>query len=763
MPATGRVSEPPRRRGRGLQTETIMRFHTRVSLAVFVTLALMGLYWGCDRLSGDPDPNQLPEVRFINVPLDSTTFSFAPVVRWIGYDPDGMVVAYQYHDDSTQAAVDAYEAGDNALRTYIEGLPDSAWVTTYQTSDTIYLRRGENDSITQHVFMVRCVDDLGGISPARVRTFFRTNNAPDTPKVKWLLDATLLDSVQDYRIEYVVPDTLFWGDTTTLTYPGIGFLWQGTDPDSRELNIIPLTFSWVLVCDRDGGGVDTLPHPVWDDSNRVSGFASGWSPWSSNTQVTFAAWFADSQWCLTHLGSYFEFDGRYRFLVRSRDDGLTEADTMAVARFTALRPLFDRQLLIVDWTSTHQFSVGRRPPAEIRAFYDELLPEAFGLAEQIRQAFYPTYIPEPIPFDTAWFDDTILTTRKRTPYDYIRHFKWIWVIHDNSSYPLMGDPVGKMYPRLKVFMDYMDVGGQLMMSGRHIFDGCFLMTQPGALRPGPRNVADNFFRDYCGLSTIYPAGAGNVTGTIGDFAGVGTTDLFLDSLIVDTALVRQCRYGTRRYTYLPEIDYFGRSTGRSGYDWATTLYNYRSSTALAEYDTTNVDLEVIASQTTASYATLRPLQDNKPILRVSRIYNVTRQVPGELIRWWQLSQGQWRILVSTPVSAGAWLTADTLEVDYTYIPIEASHDEPVATNFNRIEGIVTVDLGTGSYTFEGRTRFRAAFLTFPLSFMKNDYTVPAFPLPGEYHPLAKLVAAQIVFFNSPTVLDFGGGQGGPLP
>jgi hypothetical protein len=749
-----------------VQTETKMPHRTRVYLAVFVALALMAGYWGCDRLSGEPDANQLPEVRFINVPLDSTTFNYAPVVRWVGYDPDGMVVGYQYHDDSTHRAVEAYQEGDEALRAYIETLAESSWVTTYQTSDTIYLRRGEHDSITQHVFMVRCVDDQGGISPVKVRTFFRTNNAPNAPKVKWLLDATLLDNVQDYQVNYVVPDTIFWGDSTTITYPGIGFLWQGSDPDSRELNIIPLTFSWVLVCDRDDGRVDTMPHPVYDDSNRVSGFALGWSPWNDVTQVTFGAWYADSAWCLANLGHYFELDGRYRFLVRARDDGLTEADTMAVAHFTAIRPIFDRQLLIIDWTRrvTGTDMAGGRASAEIRAFYDQLLPEAFNVAEQFRQIYYPSYMMEPIPFDTAWYNDSDLNATVRTPYDYIRHFKWVWVIHDNSIEPAVNDPERSMYPRLKVFMNYMDVGGQLMMSGRHIFDSCFLFRTPGALSPGPHNVADNFFYHYCGLSTIYPALAGTSPDAIGDFAGVRTTDTFLDSLVVDTAAVKRLRFGIHRYTYLPEVDYFGRTTGRSGYDYASTIYNYQSSTAFAQYDTTNVDLEVIESQTTPSYATLKPLQEDKPILRVSRVYNRTRNVYGEVIRWWrQPHTDQWRILVSTPASAGAWRNADLLEVDYTFIPIEESHDEPVSTNFNRVEGVIRVDFSTGSYSFEGHTRFRAAVVTFPLSFLKNDYTRPAFPLPGEYHPVAKFLAAEILFFNAPMFIDYGRGQGGPLP
>jgi hypothetical protein len=87
----------------------------------------------------------------------------------------------------------------------------------------------------------------------------------------------------------------------------------------------------------------------------------------------------------------------------------------------------------------------------------------------------------------------------------------------------------------------------------------------------------------------------------------------------------------------------------------------------------------------------------------------------------------------------------------------------VSTNFNRIEGVVTIDYSNGSYTFEGHTRFRAALLTFPLSFIKNDYTMPVFPLPSQYSPVGKFLGAQIVFFNSPTVTNFGRGQGGALP
>ena len=152
------------------------------------------MFWGCNRLDGKEDTNQSPVVAFVNVPLDSSEFNYAPVVRWTGYDPDGLIQAYQYHDDSTTAAVAAYAAGDAALAAYIAGLSPAVWTTTFATSDTIYLRRSEADSITQHVFMVRAVDDKEAVSSVKVRTYFRTNQPPYAPQVKWAADPNREDT-----------------------------------------------------------------------------------------------------------------------------------------------------------------------------------------------------------------------------------------------------------------------------------------------------------------------------------------------------------------------------------------------------------------------------------------------------------------------------------------------------------------------------------------------------------------------------------------
>lgn len=733
-------------------------FHRKlIFLMAALALTIATAFWGCKRLDGDPAENLLPEVSFVNVPLDSTVFNFAPVVRWIGHDPDGMITAYQYHDDSTDAAVAAYEAGDEALRAYINNLPESAWITTYSTSDTIYLRRTETDSITQHIFMVRAVDDLGGISPVKVRTFFRTNQPPYAPRLKWALDVSL-DTPLGFRARYTVPDTLFWGDTLTSTYGGIGFLWQGSDPDSRELNIIPLTFSWLLVKESPR---DTVPYPVRDDSNRVIGYATGWSPWSSSTQATFSA--------ASALASRpdFELDGNYRFYLRVRDDGLTEADSIAEATFTAVRPLFDKQLLIVDWNKTPAASdlqFGLTDDAAIMNFYRDVVPEAFEIAERLRLAGYSdprfpqSYIPEPFVYSADQvleFADKQPNSANRVPYDHIRHFKWVWVINDNPA--INPPPLDAVRTRLKVLQDYLNVGGQVMISGRRLFYGSFNMAQCGPVVPSPQNYADVYFGRYQNLTTICAKTRHNPADpTIpADFGGATTTDPFLPNLEVDTAKVRGLNFRNTRYSCLPEIDYFGRSGGISGSDFSQTLYNYSSCTASLSYEVTNVDCDVARS--TPAQAFLLPARGHTRVLFATRVYNVTKGVAGEYVdvRREQLPNGtlgNWQIIVSTPAAAGAWTNDDVLEVDYTYIPIDPADDQPVATNYLRMQGVLTGNFDTGEFVYEAQIRFRTSVFTFPFYFIKNDpIDVPFFP--GlQATPIAQVMAVQLIYFNQPRII-----------
>ena len=755
-----------------------MLHRTKVLLAIIAAIFLVTSYWGCNRITHTTVENAPPEVHFVNVPQNADTFNFAPVVRWYGYDSDGLVDAFQYHDDYDTAAVNAYLACDAPLQHYIDGLPPSAWVTTYSNSDTIYLRRAEDSTITQHVFMVRCVDNLGAISQVKVRTFFRTNNPPNPPLVKWALDGTLTNlagesGAKDYQRHYVMdhatqPDSLFWGDTLTSTYGGIGFLWKGTDPDSRALNVIPLTFSYRLTNTTTG---QIFPYPVMDDSNHVIGYRQDWSPWLPDAQVTYSA--ANT----LALNPNFVLDGHYVFEVRVRDDGLTEADSTAIAEFDAVGAVnkndllpnqehnFERQLLIVDWTAQPRSgpdttNFGLINGQVITDFYNAVVPQGLRLAEQIREVSAPGLYPDPIGDTFDWYLDQDVSQpaiAHRVPFDLIRHYKWVWVIQDNMLVSI--PPANAAQERLRVLADYMDVGGQVCFSGRGLFR-TFGISGPKTLDPTATN--ERFLRDYFNLSTVVPKPlyATNPTSPT-DFSGATTTDRFLPGLDVDTAFVHHTAFGSthQRFNCLPEIEYFGRSGGTAGNDYTVSLYNYYSCSAGANDSAFHAPCHVISS--TTSHAYLSPAVGMTRVLLVDTVYNVTKGIYGQFVRVDPPAavNGDWRILVSIPADHGPWLTTDSLSVNYTFIPTQPSHDQPTATGYIRFQNQVTYNRFRNEYEIDLAARFRSAFFTFPLSFMNND-VVPEWGV-GK---IAVVVADQALIFNSSRITRTSFGTGGsPRP
>ncbi|MDD5089239.1 MAG: hypothetical protein PHI18_10660, partial [bacterium] len=665
-----------------------MQHRIHAVIAVALGLMLVIGYWGCHRLIGDPSQNQIPEVFLVNVPLDSSTFNYAPVLHWTGHDPDGVIAQYQYRyrGDTTAAAIAAYAAwlnGDaQALTRYCEDHPDVPWeAPTESTEDTIYLKRNEADTLTQMVFMVRCFDDLGGASQVKGRLFSRTNLAPYAPKIRWARD-TELDTELGYRVEYVIPDTLLWGDLT-LTYPGINFLWQGTDPDSRSLNIITLRFSYLLVNETTG---DTMPYPLLDDSNRVIGFRSGWSDTTTTTQVTFSRENVTLARQYYGAGWDFELDGSYRMMVEVFDDGFTKSDTMAVATFTAVEPLWSdpeegKQLLMVDWNKTPDAAdlrFGARDDQEILDFYLATLPEGFTLAENLRQALYnyPGGIEQPFTYDpdqVQWYADKDICEAGRVPFDLIRHFKWIWVICDNPPRNPCAEPT-VIYDRLKVFQEYLNSGGQVMITGRGLFNKVFTLTNAGQIDASGK--AGFYLANYHNLSTIEPKIGQNESDA--DFGGATTTSTILAPMEMDSLIVNSLNFRNNYFWCLPEVDYFGRTASSGGYDYSETIFNYKSCSANASYEAENVDCNVLLS--TPSIAYLQPGGGHDRILAVHRVYNVTRAVYGEFMDVDRdPATHAWRIIVSTPAEAGAWTSDDLLEVDYTYIPVAASHDQPVGS------------------------------------------------------------------------------------
>ena len=719
-----------------------MRQQHKLWLVLLATMVAGGIFWSCDRLSGDMSANQAPTVAFVNVPADSSQFSYAPVVYWTGYDPDGLVSAFQYRDDASDAAVTAYRAGDAELEAYIATIPANGWVSTDSTQQTIYLLTDAGDT-TEHVFMVRSVDDRGATSPVRVRIFFRTNQAPNSPEVKKV--PLPLEADSGFAVNYGVTDTLFIGDKPSATWGGIQFLWRGTDPDSRELNIIPLQFSYLL---RNTDTGQIVPFARVVDSLNVE-YIEDWSDWSGATQVVYSGVYP-------HMET-----GNYEFTVRVRDDGLTESDTNAVAHFYAIRPAISKQLLIVDENKPLtgiEAQQGGRSDQEILNFYYQNIPEAFQIAEQLRPMLLPD-LQEPLVYDTSdsgpvmWFRNKSL--ERTIPYALIHQFNWIWLIDDDNTSATLQD--ANIKGRQRVMAEYMDVGGQVMMSGRRLLNDSYNISSSGEEIPTAGHVYGQFFNDYFNLKSVNAKSRFSLAndGTP-EFGGVTTANPYYPQLEVDTSITNHLTWGTRHFECLPEVDYFGRDNAVTGYDYSQTLYSYSSCTANQSYDTTNVDCEVIEDLSTPTQAILRPAEGHTRLLDVTRVYNRSRNVFGEFMYIQNSAEFGWRIIVSTPAAAGEWTTADTLEVDYSYIPISINHDKPVATEYVRMEGNVVVDFQTGEFTFVGETRFRSVILTFPLSFLKTEPV--QIPLLGVANPVAAALAYQILYFNSPKLIVFNQGD-----
>lgn len=712
-------------------------------LFIFAALALV-VVAGCDRFTDDPaNVAQAPEVRFVNVPIDSSSFSFAPIIHWTGHDPDGFVTGFEYYDDSSPAGIAAYQAGDAAHAEYVANLPDSVWVFTTEASRQIYLLT-QIGQVTEHVFLVRAVDNMNIRSRYASRTFFRTNQAPNTPLVRW---AESTDT--EYYSEISIADTQLVGDSITTTYTGVRLLWQGSDPDSRISNIIPLEFSYALVRFPD----DTIAFPVRDDSNHVIGYREGWTDWGVDAQVAI----------------YGLESGDYTFFLRVRDDGFTEADTMGKAHFKVVKPLLSRRLMIVDENkppSAVQMQRGGVNADTLLAFYKGvdgqggIIRDACALANELAPFAQPVGsdpIPEFVYDDIFWYDNR---NSDPIPYDLISQFDLVWIIDDDNEAPR--SPV--LVPAYtKVLSDYLDIGGKLWLTGRRIFNESMAIP--------PANAPNVFLRDYFNLFSVrsknffsFSTDPNNLAlSGLADFQGAVASDPQYPDLNLDTTMVDRLRYTNRPVDFPPEIETFGRSNAPTSFDFSTTIYNYKSSTSdptLNPDVITDYDCAVDTALTDSTIVALIPQTESMPLLTASSIRNITRNTDGDFIRvrniGTNLLQPKWRIFASTDSRYGEWTTDDSLAVTYNFIPLSSEHDEPCATNFVKYEG--TIEIEQTENGFRSRVtafpRFRCSLFTFPLSYMSNEpYT---HPLLGPRPAVTLLIANQLLYFNQNLNVSFGG-------
>ncbi len=593
--------------------------------------------------------------------------------------------------------------------------------------------------IQEHIFNIRSIDNGDMRSNTASRTFFRSNQAPNAPKIRWAESDT-----SAYFVNEAIPDTQLVGDTITIVYSGIRLLWQGSDPDSRSTNVIPLEFSYALL-NAQG---DSIPLPVRNDSNQVVGTRAGWSNWSSQTQI-----------------SMFGLEtGDYTFYLRVRDDGFTLADTMATCTFSAVKPTLSRAFLIVDENkipSAIELARGGIHSDTLMAVYrgadgnGGIVRTAIEIANAIAPFAQPPGFPPIRHFDydsVAWLDNR---AGNPLPYAYISQFAAIWVIDDDNVQNGPSGPALENYN--KVLSDYMNIGGNVMLTGRRLFN------KKNNLPSGSPAV-NEFLRTYFNIFSVRPKeifGPTQGRSGLADFAGAVASDPQYPDLNMDTTMLARLRYGASGVSFYPEIEYFGRSNAPVSFDFATTIYNYKSSTSdtlLFPNIVENYDCGVDQDSSTATIMALIPQNQRLPVLSASRIYNRTRDVFGDYVNARNLStnslEPRWRIFASIPAAAGRWDSTDVLEVTYRFIPLSADHDEPIALNFVKYTGTIDIEIDGN----EVRTRvsakptFRSCLFAFPLVYMKNElYT---HPLLGDVPALSLLIANQLLFFNQNLDVNF---------
>lgn len=323
--------------------------------------ALFIVLGGCDNFSGHINgkvtENEPPTVRFSNVPADQDTFVYAPVIYWKGSDPDGFVEYYEYADIIDSAALVQPSS-------YIELIPKEAWVRTVSTADTVYLLT-ESGAITEHVFYLKCTDDRGMESPVIYRSFFRSNNPPRIPQVKWHTS-----SDEDYANDVVLDDTLYVLDAITDTWAGLGFSWRSTDPDDKDLYSIPLEYCYYL---------EKVPHDtLWE--------------WTSRN------WTSDQDLNITGLAT-----GHYKLTIWARDDGFEISKRPASATFDVYKPSFEESILLLNCTKeTDPFNQRLKglgnvlPGYAIGDSYKALLAEVSNRFPDAIYKHFPTEIDTPL-------------------------------------------------------------------------------------------------------------------------------------------------------------------------------------------------------------------------------------------------------------------------------------------------------------------------------------------------------------------------------
>ncbi len=524
----------------------------RRGVFIAACVLVLALFWGC----GYKGENVAPENPFVymyNVPPDSSVLGAAPIIYWWGTDRDGRIIEYEYIDIPKSL----FAGGDELYESYYTGaeeIPDTGvalaeskhanWMTTSQTSDTIFLSLEAGEDTTEHLFCVRSVDNEGLKSDIECRIYFRINTPPDTVELK------------EYE-EYEEGDTFWVLNDVTEDWGGIPFSWRAHDPDN---SVILEYYWWVENYDNPNEVVRTS---LADDS--LGGMYSGLD--------STDGWVRYTNTILRGIPT-----GHWRFVVKARDDAFYEgaADTF---EFYAVHPYFDPSIdsvaqAMYEGTFPHRMLVLYAYSPTMGVDIEDVQSFYGGIFDQFVGMYYDSYDATTDGISFSGFDERLNMTK----FD-LKDYSIVYFVNIGHS-AFSFAPLEEM---LDEFREYVLAGGRLVLDGRSILEHAHIppsaFSAPGytiyemlgvvtVARPSGFAWAQSLHPDFPDSLTL---DADKVPGgTLGKVQGFGTYPYFFGVPFVEP-LYRAGEGSSDDLVGWQVAERFARRTTRSAY-FAFPLY-----------------------------------------------------------------------------------------------------------------------------------------------------------------------------------------------
>ena len=462
-----------------------------VLFSLLIVILCLPLLWSC-KGTGSFNPNQLPITRLANVPPPDTVITTANprlTLYWIGDDPDGFVVAFQYRWSYRQSAngpilykpyttilnlwnivgggvsgsdnfallTDAAPANLPAVYHYfsvlLNGL-DNPHADSLSAGDTIHVSGAHvwasntktnlfpvhtkptsgtfifdsPDSLNPHTFEVLAVDNLGARGlPAKISFNTPRVSAPKTELLAWPLDTSMVLS------------------DPSVSWPGIQFTYQGFDPNSRTLD-----YEWVV--DRDLWPAGQVPWSPFTTATAVYVTAKNF-PNPLATNHTFYVRARNEFGVIDTIGSYIA-------AIYDANSNIVGYDTIrAQGDFKTLYPPFKlpgynpRLLVINNSYSWPDATPGRPSTQQIDQYYSQMLNNCgwagkYDIFDVVDDNKTRTYI-FPSKGTLAQYSIVIFVADAINCAGQFKDYSW--------GHPLTSD-------RQAVLEEYLNVGGRMIIS-----------------------------------------------------------------------------------------------------------------------------------------------------------------------------------------------------------------------------------------------------------------------------------------------------------